>query len=35
MSKVRSVIGTIYKEELNEGTLKELYEKTEAKFGTG
>lgn len=35
MSKVRSVIGTIYKEELNEGILKELFDKTEAKFATG
>lgn len=33
--KVRSVIGTLYKENLNEGFLKELFDKTEAKFASG
>lgn len=35
MSKVRSVIGTLYAENLSEVSLKDLYEKTEAKFATG
>lgn len=35
MSKVRSVIGTLYKEKLSEVDLKDLYDKTESKFATG
>lgn len=35
MSKVRSVIGTLYKDNLSETDLKDLYDKTEAKFATG
>lgn len=35
MSKVRSVIGTMYKDTLSEIDLKDLYDKCECKFATG